>query len=345
MAEGRPPPASPAHPENPSVRDLATQYLTTREHILAPNTIANIATDYRLRIDPMLGAAQVQQLSREMIELFVARLVRTSTSRRMVVGTVASLRAILSAAVDWGYIDANPAARLRLPVPDHHETQSVERVLGRDELARLVQTCHTLRIETLIRMGAEAGLRRGEVIGLRWDDVDLTARRVTVRRNVVQIRAVDKLERTTKGRRSRRVAISPSLAARLGEWFAESVVAGGAAATGPVWPGRNGGPMDAGSPGQALARALRRAGLVDNDGRELVTFHGLRHTAGSLMLAAGVPLIVVSRQLGHASPHVTAQVYAHLLSDAQLDDAARVFDNPETTQTLRDTLRESGGDD
>jgi len=165
MAEERPPPASPAHPENPSVRDLATQYLTTRDQILAPNTIANIATDYRLRIDPMLGAAQVQQLSRETIELFVARLVRTSTSRRMVVGTVASLRAILSAAVDWGYIDANPAARLRLPVPEHHETQSVERVLGRDELARLVQACHTLRIETLIRMGAEAGLRRGEVIG------------------------------------------------------------------------------------------------------------------------------------------------------------------------------------
>ncbi len=57
----------------------------------------------------------------------------------------------------------------------------------------------------------------------------------------------------------------------------------------------------------------------------LVTPHGLRHTAASLMLAADVPLIVVSRQLGHANPNVTAQVYAHLLSDSQLDQAADAF--------------------
>ena len=54
---------------------------------------------------------------------------------------------------------------------------------------------------------------------------------------------------------------------------------------------------------------------MDPTGRPLVTLHGLRHTAGSIALAAGVPLIVVSRQLGHANPHVTATVYAHLLSE------------------------------
>jgi hypothetical protein len=51
-------------------------------------------------------------------------------------------------------------------------------------------------------------------------------------------------------------------------------------------------------------------------------------------------LIVVSRQLGHANPNITAQVYAHLLSDSQLDDAAAVFDPAPVTETLRDTLRE-----
>ena len=62
------------------------------------------------------------------------------------------------------------------------------------------------------------------------------------------------------------------------------------------------------------------------------------------MLARGVPLIVVSRQLGHAHPNVTAQVYAHLLSDAQLDAAAAAFDGPEGADTLRETLREPGDD-
>jgi integrase len=309
-----------------TLRELAVEYLTAREWVLAPNTLANIDTDYRLRIDPSLGNLAVAEITRERIEVFVGDLARRASSRRMVVSTIASLRAILAAGVEWGRIPSNPASRLRLPAAEHHRHQAVERVLDRDQLRRLITACATTRIETMIRAAAESGLRRGEVIGLRWEDVDLPGRRLHVRRNVTQVGAVGKVERTTKGRRARRVAISASLAARLGDWYAESVVEGGAAATGPVWPGRSGGVMDAGSPGQALARTLRRAGLLDAGGRELVTFHGLRHTAGSTMLAAGVPLIVVSRQLGHATPHVTAQVYAHLLSDSQLDDAVRVFD-------------------
>ena len=62
------------------------------------------------------------------------------------------------------------------------------------------------------------------------------------------------------------------------------------------------------------------------------------------MLAAGVPLIVVSRQLGHANPHITATIYAHLLADAQLDDAARVFDGPDFAGTMRESMRELSGD-
>jgi integrase len=58
------------------------------------------------------------------------------------------------------------------------------------------------------------------------------------------------------------------------------------------------------------------------------------------MLAAGVPLIVVSRQLGHANPNITATVYAHLLNDAQLDDAAAVFLAPHDAETVGDTVGE-----
>ena len=110
------------------------------------------------------------------------------------------------------------------------------------------------------------------------------------------------------------MAISGALAGRLVDWQAEAL-ASGADAEGYVWPGRGGRAMNAHSPNQALARALARAGLVDAAGMPLVSPHGLRHTTASLMLAAGVPLIVVSRQLGHANPNITAQVYAHLLGD------------------------------
>ncbi len=108
-------------------------------------------------------------------------------------------------------------------------------------------------------------------------------------------------------------------------------------ATGYVWPGKGGGPMDASSPSQALMRVLDRASMVSSPKprrrgerpRGIVTLHGLRHTAASIMLAAGVPLIVVSRQLGHANPNITTQMYAHLVDqEQQLDYAAAVFETP-----------------
>lgn len=336
MAAGRPAPEE-SMVEAGTVDDLATAYLRTRQGVLAPNTVRIIDTDYRLRISPALGHLQVPEVTRERIEVLVAELVRAGASRRMLMGTIASLRAILAAAVEWGRIVSNPAARLRLPAEEHHERQAVERVLDVDQYSRLIAACGTTRIETVIRAAAEAGLRRGEVIGLAWEDVDLPARRITVRRSVTQVNG--KTARTTKGRRMRRVAISETFARRLADWFAEAVVTTGASATGPVWPGRDGGYLDAGSPGQALARTLARAGLIDDQGHPLVTFHGLRHGAASRMLGSGVPLIVVSRMLGHASPLVTSTVYAHLLSDSQLDDAAAVFDAPRTTLTVRETVR------
>ncbi len=116
------------------------------------------------------------------------------------------------------------------------------------------------------------------------------------------------------------------------------MVEGGADAAGYVWPGRDGGTMDSIAAGQALACVLRRVGLVDRNERPLITFHGLRRTAAAIMLAHRMPLIVVSRQLGHANPNITAQVYVHLLSDAQLDDAVAVFEAPNTTETMGERM-------
>jgi len=324
QAAGRPQPAAsaPPRPECPTLSALAGQWQRTRKGVLAPNTLAEVEVDLRLRIAPVLGRVPINEITRQQVDELVADLLRRGASVRMVRGVVSTLRRLLQAAVEWGYIAENPARRVRLPAPETHTRQAHERVLSMDELSRLIRSCAgSLRTETLIRAMAESGLRRGEVIGLGWDDVDLVGLRLHVRRSVSDVHGVRE-ERTTKGKRSRRAAISDEFAARLAQW---KQVSGGQGATGYVWPGRDGTPMGAHSPNQSLARVLRRARLVDTSGVPLVTPHGLRHTAASLMLAAGVPLIVVSRQLGHANPNVTAQVYAHLLSDSQLDEAAHVF--------------------
>ncbi|MGD9573094.1 MAG: tyrosine-type recombinase/integrase [Dehalococcoidia bacterium] len=324
LADGRSAAPSPVAQLEP-LDDFTARYLRARSAVLAPHTINGIETEYRLRVSPALGQMPLQAITREVVETWVAQMVAVASSRRMVIQSVAALRGILAAAVAWDRIPTNPAARLRLPAPDTHRAQAAERVLNEAELQHLFSVgSPSLRVETMLRAAGEGGLRRGELIGLKWPDVDASARRIEVRRSVWQVGG-ERGEKTAKGRRSRRVAISDALAIRLGEWYSASVVEGGSDAAGYVWPGRSGAPMDAHSPTQAATRALVRAGLVDADGTPLTTLHGLRHTCGSILLGRGVPLIVVSRHLGHADPNITARVYAHLLADTQLDQVGDVF--------------------
>ena len=324
QAEGRPTLAVDAVADE-TLDEFAGRYLRAKAGVFAPHTTKSIETEYRLRISPTLGHLRLDEITRERVEVWLAGLVARASSRRMVTQGVATLRMILATAVSWGRIPTNPASRLRLPAPETHEQQRVERVLTEAQLAALfADGPGTLRIATMLRAAAEAGLRRGEIIGLKWPDVRIAERRIEVRRSVWHVDG-QVGEKTAKGRRARKAAISEQTAAMFAEWYAESVTRDGGDPRGYVWPGTNGAPMNAHSPTQAAAQALVRAGLVDHDGRPCVTLHGLRHTCGSILLARGVPLIVVSRHLGHADPNITARVYAHLLSDAQLDQAAQVF--------------------
>ncbi len=251
-------------------------------------------------------------VTRELLEVWIAELSSTC-SQHAVWKAHTSLRAILKSAVEWGRIPSNPAAGLRLPKKTPGEEAAAARVLTVEQFAMLLGATGRVRVETMFRGVGEAGLRAGEVVGLRWPSVDLAGRRLTVERSVWQEAGRDgapprRIVKGTKSGRTRRVAISATFAARLADWYAESVVEGGADAAGYVWPGRDGGPMDSTTAGQALACVLRRAGLVDRNERPLITFHGLRHTAASIMLAHRVPLIVVSRQLGRANPNIAGRV-------------------------------------
>lgn len=328
LAAGRPASAGRGPGAAPlTLHDLTERVFLARGAVWAANTLRNRDDDYRRRIAPRLGALLLAELDRSRVELWLAEMVAGGASRRAIVQTVATLKVILGAGVEWGLIERNPARRLRLPRPDPNERSAAERVLDRDQLARLFGATGSLRTETMLRAAGEAGLRRGEIAGLRWPDVDLVGRRIEVRRGVVQEQRADghtKVVTGPKAGRARRVAISPGFARRLGKWYTQAVL-DGASAEGWVWPGRDGGPMHGRSLGRALERACIRAGLVDDAGRPLVSPHRLRHTAASIMIAQGVPLPVVARQLGHANPRITSMVYAHMLNDEALDLAAAAF--------------------
>ncbi len=314
-------------------------------HRVAPATLYTRDAAFRLHIAPALGHRELAEITPEAVAGFLAERAGAATSARTVAKTLEVLRACMAAAVRWGRIPANPCAGItgRSLRAGEHRDRGERRVLDPDELARLYEAAGTLRTVSVIRTAAEAGLRRGELIGLRWGDVDLERGRLHVRRSVWQdpARGGAKTSKEPKGHRARTVPIAGGLTRVLADWYATSVVEAGTDAQGYVWPGADGAPMGAGTPTRAVERACRRAGLLEASGRALVTLHGLRHGCGSLMLAAGVPLIAVSRILGHADVQTTASVYAHLVSgEEQLRAASDALDRVLATRTVRGTVRE-----
>ena len=113
MAEGRPEPEVVV--EASTLDEFTAHYLRARAAVLSPAAIYSTEESYRLRVSPVFGAFELHEITRERLEAWVADLIATSSSRRMVTKTIESIRVILAAAVEWGRMPANPAVRLRLP--------------------------------------------------------------------------------------------------------------------------------------------------------------------------------------------------------------------------------------
>ena len=316
-----PPPAAPR-----TLHEHVTEMIRVLEPTCSPRTVLNWHQTYKRWILRPLGSVPLVEIDRRLLDGWLADVLREATSHRASDKALGMVKRFLSKAVEWKLIDANPAAGMRVPDREEQETNA-ERVLGAAQVAQLLDDPNlSLRIESLLRAAIEGCLRSAELSGLKWPDINLAEGTIRIRRQVYYDR-IGKQYLTTnlKGRRARTIKIGAAFRDCLRDWNTESVAAG-ADPCGYVWPGNATAHMADGSAAQAVERCLQRRDLIDADGKPLVTLHGLRHTGASLLFARNVPLIVISRHLGHKSPQVTALVYAHLIDDSQLDLVAEAFD-------------------
>jgi integrase len=227
---------------------------------------------------------------------------------------IAPLRAMLGDAVRGGLIPANPCADLRLPGPNLADREIV--VLEPAQTAALIAAAPAGWPSVLLRLLAQTGLRISEAAALAWEDVDLRAARpvLDVRRAIVKGR-VD-APKSRYGVRS--VPLTRELADELAELRAarEVVSIGGRDL---IFGDLRGRPRD--------YRALRRASLdpaAEAAGIEVGGFHTLRHSAATDLLRAGVPVVTVSRMLGHHSAAFTLATYGHFVA-SDLPDVEAIF--------------------
>lgn len=313
--------AAGLHVAGPSqtLEAFLTDWIRDATGRLRPRTVERYAGLIRSHVNPALGSVQLRRLAPQDIARLYADLRPT-----LAPATIAQLHAVLhgalGTAVRWHAIASNPAAAVQAPRPVRTEM----RFLDSDQVRAMLETAVGDPLEALYVGAVFTGLRLGELLGLRWRDVDLDGYAITVRHTLSRAGGRWTLTEPKTTRSKRTVRLAPRVVEVLRAHYlaeAERLLALGHRIRPDtlVFTDRWGDPVN---PWHITERAfkplLRRAGLPE------LRFHDLRHSFASMMLSEGVRVDVVSRMLGHATPAITLNVYSHLMPGDEEAAVARL---------------------
>jgi integrase len=282
-------------------------------------TVDLYTTVTRKHLVPALGRRPLHLLRPSDVEGLVLAKRREGLSASTVRTIYTVLRAALDTAVRDGLLRDNPAVKVRRPVAHRQEADHLDAA----EAARLLEAVRGDRLEALFRLMLATGLRRGEALALHWSDVDLD-------KQVLRVRWT--LSRTSTGlelgepktAKSRRIVPLPRSATLSLERHRERQKEDRLAA-GESWLEQDlvftteiGTPLEPRNVLRRFETLVREAGL------RRVSLNTLRHTAASLLLAAGTHTKVVQEHLGHSSYAITADIYSHVTPAQQREAADRL---------------------
>ena len=273
-------------------------------------------------IKPNIGNIPIEKLTTMDLQKFYRKLLTKGRIERieskdqpkgLSAKTVRNINQVISSAMDLAVaqkiIPANPTNACALPKIEHQEMQTIPT----EQLQVFLLEAKATGVYEMYYIELATGLRRGELLGLKWQDIDWKNGVIKVRRQVARVEGQIK-EAPLKTKNSyRTVTISQQ---------AIEVLKGQKKKTNDayVFPSPNGGPISPDSVNNMLKRVLERAGIPK------VRFHDLRHTFATIALQNGVDIKTVSGMLGHFSAGFTLDTYAHVTTSAQ-KEAAQTMGN------------------
>lgn len=229
---------------------------------------------------------------------------------------------ILETAVNWQIIVANPCRRVQPPKVEAPEP----RYLNEEEAAKLLEALsgQPLRFRAMITTLLYSGMRRAEILGLTWADVDFVSGVIDINKSSLYLPDKGIFDDSTKSTRSQRVIKLPEVAlAVLREWKAEQNIM--RMHSGTAWRGKAGNASkvftrDDGQPLHPDTLTAQFSKFIKENNLPSVCVHSLRHTNATLLIASGVNVRTISNRLGHAQTSTTMNIYAHAIRTA--DEAA-----------------------
>ena len=289
-------------------------------------------------IIPAIGHLRIRRLRANHLERLYDRMLHPTDDRRplapkTVLEVHLIIRGALKDAEKRGLVNRNVALVAHAPklkaIP-----KTEPQAWTAQQLQAFLQAAAGHRLFPAFWVLAATGMRRSELLGLRWDDVDAKKARISVNRGLVAV-AYELRESRGKTANSRRaIDLDPTTVNVLTAWRAWQQAEQEAAAVESddwVFTNADGKPVHPHSISQTFERIAKRAGVPR------IRLHDIRHTHGTLLIKAGVPVKVVSERLGHGNPAFTIDTYQHVLPGMQAE-AARTFE-----QLIKEQQPETAG--
>jgi len=310
---------------------LTETWLPAKRIELRPTTFNGYQRIVHRHVLPELGSTRIRRLRPEQLEsLYESKLRPTDGSRSLAPKTVLEIhvviRGALNDAVQRGYVNANVALIAKAP---RQRPAKEQNAWTAEQLATFLRHSAGHRYFPAIWTSAFTGMRRSELLGLKWTDLDVKRSTVSINRGLVDISyevyetpditpQIGASRGKTRSAR-RRIDLDPttiSLLAAWRTWQATERAAAGLEPTEWMFTDLHGDVIHPQAMSQTFDRMVRRAPVPT------IRLHDLRHTHATLLIAAGVPAKVVAERLGHSRASFTIDSYQHVLPGMQADAAA-----------------------
>jgi integrase len=305
-----------------SVTGFLSEWIRFKENNIRPKT----SQDYYRLLDkyvyPGFQGIYVKDLDTRSMNFFYRNLVDQKVGFRTVRYLNSILRVAFKDAISQGIFSTNPTDGVILP----RWTKKEMHALDQNEVQRFLKEAKDSRFFYVYYLAILTGMRLGELMGLRWSDIDFQNQVISISRQAQAIKGkgiIFSEPKTRSGIRKIRIQLNTLEALSLQKekiqelennaghkWIENDL----------VFPSTIGTPMVSYHLRKDFFRLLSLAGLPR------IRFHDLRHTAATLMINHGVPIIVISKMLGHSKPSVTLDFYGHC-SVAMQDEASKIMDS------------------
>lgn len=296
---------------------LIDEWLPSIQHTVRTNTFLSYKGHIRRHVSPFMGSMLLEEIDGPSLNSLYRELLLGSfpggipLSPATVRRVHATLHRAFRDAVRWKRLDYNPADSADPPkstADGHAEMQT----WTSGQLRSFLTFARTTTLYSMWLVLATTGMRRGEVLGLRWRDIDFDHRVLAVRQGVVDAGGKLYVAKPKTKKSSRRIALDEVTLTELKRMAAE---VHGEPKDSFVFPGNAGLPMRPTS----VSKMFRK--LVEESGLPRIRLHDLRHTSATLALEAGIHPKIVSERLGHSTISFTLDIYSHAVPHMQEEAA------------------------